>query len=74
MLKEFFNKRTLISCLIFSLPVSILFVWRFTSLRSIPFFSAETGKIYVVFVVVNYLLFLFMFFILFWLSKRKQYD
>jgi len=74
MLKEFFNKRTLISCLIFSLPVSILFVWRFTSLRSIPFLSAEAGKIYVVFVVVNYLLFLLMFFILFWLSKRKQYD
>ncbi len=74
MLKEFFNKRTLISCLIFSLPVSILFVWRFTSLRHIPFFSSEAAKIYAVFVLVNYLLFLFMFFILFWLSKRKQHD
>jgi len=74
MLKEFFNKRTLISCLLFSLPVSVLFVWRFTSLRHIPFFSSEGGKIYAVFVVVNYLLFLFMFFILFWLSKRRQHD
>jgi hypothetical protein len=25
-------------------------------------------------VVVNYLLFLFLFFILFWLSKRRQHD
>jgi hypothetical protein len=72
--KEFFNGRTLISSLIFSLPVSMLFMWRFTSLRHIPFMSADAWKIYAVFVTVNFVLFLFVFFILFWLSRRKQHD
>ncbi|MCF8448619.1 MAG: hypothetical protein K9G49_02005 [Taibaiella sp.] len=75
LLKEFFVKRTLINCLVFALPVSLLFLWRFVSLRSIPFFSADALQIYLVFVVLDFLFILFVFFILFWLSKRKQeYD
>lgn len=71
---EFLNKRTAISCLVFSLPVSLLFMWRFTSLRGIPFFSADAWKIYGTFVVVDFLIFLLVFYILYRLSKRKQED
>lgn len=75
LLKEFLSRRTLVNCLVFSLPVSLLFLWRFASLRSIPFFSADALQIYLVFVVIDFLFILFVFFILFWLSKRKQeYD
>lgn len=71
---EFFNKRVLINCLVFSLPVSLLFLWRFTSQRSIAFFSAEALQIYAFFVVVDYLVILFVFFFLYWLSRRRQID
>ena len=69
--KEFLNKRTLVSCLVFSVPVSLLFMWRFTSIRNIPFFSADAWKIYAVFVAIDYLVFLLVFFVLYWLSKRQ---
>lgn len=72
MLKEFFNKRVLVNSLVFALPLSLLFMWRFTNLRSIPFFSVEAGKVYIVFVVINYIVLLLGFFLLYWLSKRKQ--
>jgi hypothetical protein len=70
--KEFFNKRVLINCLVFSMPVSLLFMWRFTHLRGIPFFSTVAAQIYSVFVVVDYLIILFVFLLLFWLSRRRQ--
>jgi len=69
--KDFLNKRTAISCLVFSVPVSLLFMWRFTSIRHIPFFSADAWKIYAVFVVIDFFVFLFVFFVLYWLSKRQ---
>jgi len=71
-LQEFFNKRTIISCLVFSLPVSLLFMWRFTSQRNVPFFSADAWKVYTIFVVLDFFVILSVFFILFLLSKRKQ--
>jgi hypothetical protein len=70
--KEFFNKRVLINCLVFSMPVSLLFMWRFTHLRGIPFFSTVAAQIYSVFVGVDYLIILFVFLLLFWLSRRRQ--
>ncbi len=71
MLKVFLNKRTLIGCLLFSALMSVLFMWRFTSNRHIPFFSAEAGKIYAAFVLIDYIIILAVFFLLFWLGKRK---
>jgi hypothetical protein len=70
--EEFFNKRTLINCLVFSLPVSLLFMGRFISQRHIPFFSVDAWKIYTIFVVIDYVIILAVFFVLFLLSKRKQ--
>lgn len=72
--KEFFNRRVLTNCLVFSLPVSLLFLWRFTSLRHLPMSSMLAGKIYLVFVVIDYVIILTVFFLLYWLSKRKQQD
>ena len=72
LVKEFFNKRLFISCMVFSIPVSALFTWRYVHLREIAFFSGQAAKIYLVFVVADFLVFLLMFFILFWLSKRQQ--
>ncbi len=71
-IKEFFNRRVLVSCLVFSIPVSLLFMWRFTHLRGIPFFSGLAGKVYLVFLFIDYLIFLTVFYILFALSRRKQ--
>ncbi|GAA4465122.1 hypothetical protein GCM10023093_16760 [Nemorincola caseinilytica] len=72
LLKEFFNRRVLVNCLVFALPLSLLFMWRFTHLRGIPFASAAAGKIYLAFVVVNYIILLLVFFTLYWLSRRRQ--
>lgn len=72
LLKEFFNRRTLINSLVFALPLSLLFMWRFTHLRGIAFFSAEAGAIFGTFFIINYIILLLGFFLLFWLSKRKQ--
>lgn len=72
LLKEFFNRRVLINSLVFALPLSLLFMWRFTHLRGIAFFSAQAGTIFCIFLVINYIILLFGFFILYWLSKRKQ--
>jgi hypothetical protein len=71
-LKEFFNKRVLVNCLVFALPLSLLFMWRFTHLRGIPFFSAQAGVVYMIFLTVDYFILLLVFFILYWLSSRKQ--
>ena len=74
LIKEFFKKRIFINCLVFSLPISLLFMWRFTYVNHIRFFSADAGQVYLFFVGADFLVFLFAFFILYWLSKRPQRD
>lgn len=69
--KQFFNKRTLTLCLVFSLLLSVLSMWRFTHSRGIPFFSAQAAKVYAVFVVIDYAIILLVFFIIFWQKNRK---
>ena len=73
-IKEFFSKRIFINCLVFSIPISALFLWRFIHVQHIPFFSAVSGQIYLFFLIADFLIFLFVFFILYWLSKRPQRD
>ena len=72
LLKEFFNRRVLVNCMVFAIPLSLLFMWRFTHLRSIPFFSKDAGLVFSMFFIVNYTILLVVFFLLYWLSKRKQ--
>jgi len=72
MLKEFFTREVLLKCLIFSMIVSLVLMWRFTHIRHLPFFSTEALQVYGIFVLIDFLILLFVFFLLFWLSKRKQ--
>jgi len=72
-LKEFFNKRVLINCLVFAVPMSLLFTWRYTHLRHIGLFSSAYAATLCVFLVIVYTILLVVFFTLYWLSKRRQY-
>lgn len=71
-IKEFFNRRVLVNCMVFALPLSLLFMWRFTHLRHIPFFSADAAVIFMIFAAITYFILLMVFFTLYWLSRRKQ--
>jgi hypothetical protein len=72
-LKEFFNKRVLINCLVFAVPMSLLFTWRYTHLRHIGAFSSAYFVAFGIFLAIVYLLLLVVFFTLYWLSKRQQH-
>ena|GEM_PF-2352084 len=74
LLKEFFNKRMMFNALVFDIPISVLFAWRHGHTRGIPFFSAQTADMYTVFLVINYVILLIIFFILFLMSRRPQKD
>ena len=74
MIKDVFNKRTLLNCIVFSLPASILFLWRFTYVKEIPFFSVLAAQVYLFFVAANFIIVLLVFIILHWLSNRPQKD
>jgi len=72
--REFFNKRIFINSVVFSVPVSLLLLWRITHLKEIPFFSAVAGQVYLFLLATDAVLYLFIFFILYLLSKRTQKD
>ena len=71
-LKEFFNKETILKCFIFALIVSLMFTWRLTHVKNIPFFSADTFHVYLFFTAANFVVFMLMFLALFLLARRKQ--
>lgn len=70
--KELLNFRTLINSLVFSLPISALLVWRFAYVNHQPLFSADMGKVYLVFVGFNLVVYILFQLLMYWLSKRKQ--
>jgi len=72
LLKEFFNKRVLINCLVFSVLASLLILLRVVFVKHIPFFSNVAMQVFVFLACVNFVLFRLVFFILFWLSQRRQ--
>lgn len=71
-LRLFFHKRALISSLVFSVPFTLLFAWRYTHLRSMPLFASEGISVFGVFFVVNYMILLTGFYLLAVLANRKQ--
>ena len=72
LLKEFFSPRMLINCIVFSLPMSVLFMWRMVHVLHIPFFSAEAGQIYLIFAGMTFVLLRVLLFILFLLGRREE--
>jgi hypothetical protein len=72
MLKAFFNKGTIIKCLVFSLFLSLPFMWRLTHLKGISFFSFQAFQVYLTFCAINFIIFLVVFFVLFWMAYKKQ--
>ncbi len=71
LLKEFLSTRTKLNCMWFAIPISILFTFRYTYTRQLPFFSAGAAIIYCVFIIFTYLFLMIGFFTLFALGKRK---
>lgn len=58
--------------LVFDVPLSLLFAWRFTSNRHFALFDATGMKIFASFLVIDYLIILLVFFIVFWMNSRKE--
>jgi hypothetical protein len=50
----------------------VFFLWRYTHVENIDFFSAEAFGYYLQFVVINYLFILLVFFVLFLLGGRNR--
>ncbi|MBC7555119.1 MAG: hypothetical protein H7257_14215 [Taibaiella sp.] len=71
-LKEFLSRTTLVNCFSFAVSISVLFAWRHTSTRQIPFFSLKAFQVYLSFVFVSFLVFLFIFFALYSFGKREE--
>ena len=71
-LKEYFTWATTIKCFVFAMIVSLLYVMRFAFVKHVAFFSLVAFKTYIAFTIINFLLFLFVFFILFLLASRSQ--
>jgi len=69
---SFFNKRLLLVSLVFDVPLSLLFAWRFTSNRHIALSDALALKVLASFLVIDYLITLLVFFIVFWMNSRKE--
>lgn len=57
--------------MVFSIPVSLLILWRMTYSENIDFFSMEALQAYVILVVAFYFVFIFLLFILFLLGRGK---
>jgi hypothetical protein len=74
LLRTFFNRRLFLNCIVFSVPVSLLMLMRITHINNIPFFSADAAQIYLFLVFCGFFIFLFILFVLHWLSKRPQED
>lgn len=58
--------------LVFDVPLSLLFAWRFTSNRHIAFSDVLALKVFASFLVIDYIIILLVFFITFWMNSRKE--
>jgi hypothetical protein len=68
--KEFLATRIKKNCAWYAIPMSVLFTWRYTHLRQIPFDSTT----YFVFLAATYTLFMIIFFVLFAIARKKAID
>lgn len=72
---ELFNRRVFTNALVFSAPVSMLILWRLIYSFHIAFFSADALEVFLSLTAICLVLYLSVFFMLYWLSQRKQeYD
>jgi hypothetical protein len=71
-IKGFFNKQTIINCLLFAAIISVPFVWKHTHDRHLPLFSSHSGQIYLSFVAISFVVFLMVFLGLFLMGKKGE--
>ncbi len=71
-IKGFFNKQTILNCLLFAAIISIPFVWKHTHSRHIPLFSAQSAQIYLSFVGISFIVFLLVFLVLFLMGRKEE--
>ena len=72
LLREFFSGRILINCILFALPLSVLFTWRMVYVLHIPFFCVDAGQIYLVFVGLTFVVLRIFLFLLYLLGRREE--
>ncbi|MEI8278675.1 MAG: hypothetical protein WCG87_02860 [Bacteroidota bacterium] len=68
----FFTKKLLVFCLAADIPISILFNYRYTSQRLIPFFSKASLVLFSTFLLADYLVLLAIFLVIFWLGTQRK--
>jgi hypothetical protein len=74
LVREFLATRIKMNCAWYSIPMSVLFTWRYTHLRQIPFSGPTAAKMYFIFLAVTYILFMVVFFVLFAIARKKALD
>ena len=72
MIRQFMQTRIKKNCAWYAIPMSIIFTWRFTHTRQIPFFSTTASKIYCLFLICTYLVLMLIFFLLFMFASNKK--
>ena len=72
MLKELFNVRILINCLIFSLIIGGILLWRITYVRGMEMFSAESGEVYLYLVGISFVVLRVVMFVLYLFARREE--
>ena len=71
-LKEFFNLRILLNCILFALPVAVLCLWRMVYVMHLPFLSAEAAEAYVCFVLAIFIALRLLLFVMYLLGSREE--
>jgi len=66
---DFFEGQVVRNCLIGATPLSALWLWRFSATEGVPFFSKDSGLLFLVFVAINFVVLMVIFFILYWLGR-----
>jgi len=72
MLKEFFSPRILINCLLFSVVISFVLLWRITYVKGMEIVSEEAAEIYLWLVIITFFVLRIISFLLYLLARREE--
>ena len=71
LIKDFLATRIKKNCAWYAIPISILFTWRYTHVRHIPFSSTASARLYFVFLALTYIVLMVVFFIMFAMANNQ---
>ncbi len=71
-LKELFNGRILINCIIFALVIGAVILWRVTYVQHTDLISEDSMEMYLTIVVILFVVLRIVMFLLYLLAKREE--